>query len=122
MKIKLDENMPARLAHVLQQLGHDADTVPGEGISGSSDETVWHAAQEAQRFLITQDLDFSDMRRFDSGSHHGILLVRIREPGRDALLKCVEAALAQENLRDWEGCFVVLTEHKIRVYRRHGSG
>jgi hypothetical protein len=34
-------------------------------------------AQRAGRFLVTQDLDFSDVRRFEPGSHHGLLLVRL---------------------------------------------
>jgi predicted nuclease of predicted toxin-antitoxin system len=92
MKIKLDENMPLRLAEVLRRLGHDTDTVPKEGLAGRCDEAVWHAAQESGRFLITQDLDFSDTRRFAPGTRQGILLVRLREPGRNALLRHVEAA------------------------------
>jgi predicted nuclease of predicted toxin-antitoxin system len=117
MRIKLDENMPVRLAEIIRQLGHDADTVLGEGLSGGSDDAVWKAAQEAGRFFITQDLDFSDLRRFEPGKHYGILLVRLREPGRNALVKYVEAAFSQENVTIWQGCFVILTEHKLRVYR-----
>jgi predicted nuclease of predicted toxin-antitoxin system len=43
-----------------------------------ADCEVWEAAQRDERFLITQDLDFSDVRRFVPGSHRGILLVRLR--------------------------------------------
>jgi hypothetical protein len=35
MKIKLDENIPVRLAGMLAPLGHDADTVFGEALAGS---------------------------------------------------------------------------------------
>lgn len=31
MQIKLDENLPADLAEILIELGHDVDTVPDEG-------------------------------------------------------------------------------------------
>jgi predicted nuclease of predicted toxin-antitoxin system len=64
MKIKLDENLPAILADILDQLGHETDTVPSEGLAGSDDPHIWEAAQRAGRFLITQDLDFSDIRKF----------------------------------------------------------
>ena len=67
MKIKLDENLPRGLVEVLQRQGHDPDTVPQEGLTGRRDESVWKAAQEAGRFLITQDLDFSDARKFAPG-------------------------------------------------------
>ncbi len=73
MKIKLDENMPESLAEQLGQLGHDVHTVPSEAPSGEKDARIWSAARSEQRFLITQDLDFSDVRQFTPGTHAGIL-------------------------------------------------
>jgi predicted nuclease of predicted toxin-antitoxin system len=117
MKIKLDENLPSRLVAALGQLGHEVDTVARERLTGRPDITIWRAAQEAGRFLVTQDLDFSDIRRFRPGTHHGLLLVRLREPGRTALLQRVRAAFQTEDEESWSGCFVVVTEHKLRVRR-----
>ncbi len=117
MKIKLDENLPHRLVHLLTKLGHDTDTVPQEGLTGRSDNDVWTAAQTAQRFLITQDLDFSDIRRFAPGTHHGLLLVRLRAPGRNALAQRVHAVFQTEYLELWKRAVVVLTDHKLRVRR-----
>ncbi|HGJ67670.1 TPA: hypothetical protein ENS27_20120 [bacterium] len=91
MKIKLDENMPYGLVDVLSQMGHDVDTVPQEGLAGYDDTKVWSMAQKEGRFLITQDLDFSDIRRFMPGTHHGLLIVRLREPGRNSLLEKVRS-------------------------------
>ena len=68
MKIKLDENLPVRLTVVLASLHHDVHTVAEEHLSGGSDRDVWEAAQRDDRFLITQDLDFSDLRRFVPGN------------------------------------------------------
>ncbi len=115
MNIKLDENMPAALADVLAQSGHNVDTVPQEGMAGRVDEDVWEAAQAGGRFLITQDLDFSDIRRFRPGTHHGLLLVRLRNPGRRALLARVRAVFQDQDVAAWQGAFVVLTERKVRV-------
>ena len=67
MNIKRDENLPERLVPVLTELGHDTDTVRGERLNAQSDPNVWSATQAAQRFFITQDLDFSDMRRYTPG-------------------------------------------------------
>jgi hypothetical protein len=91
VKLKLDENLPASLVQALASLGHDVDTVPAEGLAGRADADVWRAAQGEARLLVTQDLDFSDARRFAPGSHHGILLVRLRAPGRLALADAVLA-------------------------------
>lgn len=117
MLIKLDENLPSRLVDALASLGHQVDTVPDEGLSGRPDEEIWNAAQTVGRFLITQDLDFSDMRRFQPGTHPGILLIRLRNPGRNALFMKVVNLFENEAADTWAGCFVVATERKLRVRR-----
>lgn len=119
MKIKLDENLPQRLAATLSKAGHDVDTVSQEGLQGKKDPAVWQASQAAARFFITQDLDFSDERLFAPGTHHGILVLRLRDPGRNALLHRVLTLFASEDVAQWPGCFVIATDHKIRV--RHAS-
>lgn len=115
MKIKLDENMPAALVADLVALGHDVDTAPDEGLGGKPDSDVWRAAQADERFLITQDLDFSDLRSFAPGTHHGLLLVRLHQPGRSALRVRVRRLFEVEQVDTWRRCFVVATGSKIRV-------
>ena len=78
-RIKPDENLPA-VPGELAALGHDADSVPAENLASRPDADIWAAAQRTRRFLITQDLDFSDIRQFTPGTHHGLLLVRLAQP------------------------------------------
>ena len=106
MNIKLDENLPTVLVARLTALGHDVDTVPQEQLTGKADPLVWEAAQQAERFLITQDLDFSDVRRFQPGTHHGLMLIRLQTPSR--------RRLADLPIRDGQRMGGVL-------YRRNGS-
>jgi predicted nuclease of predicted toxin-antitoxin system len=117
MKIKLDENLPSSLAASLSALQHDVDTVPGEGLRGRADPDIWQAAQTAGRFLITQDLDFSDVRRYVPGTHYGVLLIRLRIPGRRALFRRVRDLFMAEEVESWRGCFLVATDVKLRVRR-----
>ena len=117
MKIKLDENLPTELIPRLAAMNHDVDTVPSEQLAGQDDSSVWRAAQKADRFFITQDLDFSDARRFAPGTHMGILLLRLREPSRRSIVTRLSEVVSLEEFEDWSGCFVVVTEHKIRVRR-----
>ncbi len=116
MKIKLDENMPASLVPALAALGHDVDTVPSEGLAGSDDPSVWTKSQQAGRFLITQDLDFSDLRAFSPGTHEGILLIRLRSPSRRVLYEHVRSIFQAEDAETWRGAFVVSTESKLRIH------
>ena len=116
MKIKLDENLPATLGGILARLGPDADTVVDEGLKGEPDEVVWPAAQDAGRFLVTQDLDFSDIRRFAPGTHRGLVLVRLRMPSQSMLERRVSEAFTEMESNDaWVGAFVVVSDRKVRV-------
>jgi predicted nuclease of predicted toxin-antitoxin system len=117
MRVKLDENLPASLVEPLTELGHDVDTAPGEGLAGHPDADVWTAALSAKRILVTQDLDFSDIRVFAPGTHPGVVLVRLREPGRAALSARILTLFRTAALETWEGCFVVATDRKVRVRR-----
>lgn len=115
MKIKLDENLPTGLVGILTAVGHDVDTVPEEHLAGKPDSDVWQATQDTGRFLITQDLDFSDIRRYQPGTHHGLLLVRLNQPSRRHLIDHVKYVFETERVDLWQQCFVVVTDRKIRV-------
>lgn len=117
MKIKLDENLPFRIAALLNGFGHDVHTLHEEKLLGRTDREVWEAAQTESRFLITQDLDFSDLRQFAPGSHHGILLIRLRSPKSQDLFDRIGQIFMNENITEWAKCFVVATERKIRVLK-----
>jgi len=117
MKIKLDENLPLQLASVLRSLGHDVHTTQDESLVGQPDDKIWEATQRESRFLITQDLDFSDLRKFAPGSHHGILLLRLRWASMQGLIMRIEELFDTENVSDWAGCFIVATAQKVRVLR-----
>lgn len=117
MKIKLDENLPHRLVRFFSDLGHDTDTVVDERLAGREDDAVWEAAQAAGRFLVTQDLDFSDARKYLPGTHHGLLLVRLAQPSRQALYDRLTTLFATEAVEAWRGCIVSVTHRKVRIKR-----
>jgi predicted nuclease of predicted toxin-antitoxin system len=117
VKLKLDENLPESLVGELQALSHAADNVRQEGLAGCADPDVWAATQAEGRFLLTQDLDFSDVRQFQPGTHFGILLVRLPDAGRLELIRRIVELFRTEDVESWPGCFVVLSGHKLRVLR-----
>jgi predicted nuclease of predicted toxin-antitoxin system len=86
-------------------------------MAGYPDFDIWERAQQEGRFLITQDLDFSDVERFRPGKHHGLLLVRLRSPGRSALTRKIRKLFETEDVSALQRCFVVLTDRKMRIRR-----
>lgn len=117
MKVKLDENIPAEVGDLFARQGHDAHTVAHESLTGSDDPTVLAAAQREGRVLITQDLDFSDLRRYSPGTHPGIILFRLREPSRRRLTERMAQILKLQEIESWTGCFVVVGDSKLRIRR-----
>jgi len=117
MKIKLDENLPAELVDLLSVRQHDVHTVPGEQLTGRNDDAIFPAAFAENRLLITQDLDFSDIRRFKPGTHPGIVLIRLRDPNRRKLIERMKQMLQEENIETWAACFVVIGDIRLRVIR-----
>jgi predicted nuclease of predicted toxin-antitoxin system len=101
----------------LIRLGHDVDTTHDERLDGLPDTAAWDAAQRAGRYLVTQDLDFSDARRYVPGTHCGLLLVRMGDPGREMPLARIRDIFQTEAVESWAGCVVSATEIKIRVRR-----
>jgi predicted nuclease of predicted toxin-antitoxin system len=117
MKIKLDENVTCGVVPALKKFGHDVQTTIEEGLTGKPDSEIWSAAQSEQRFLITQDMDFSDARKYAPGKRHGILLLRLHSPNQTEIISRLAELIANEDTESWRSCFVVATEHKVRVLR-----
>ena len=92
-----DQVVSPRMDYLRRQ-GHDVDTVLDENLQGHADPEIWRAAQAEQRFLITQDLDFSDVRYFQPDTHAGLLLVRLQEPGRLALTRKIPSLFTHEDV------------------------
>jgi predicted nuclease of predicted toxin-antitoxin system len=117
VKIKLDENIPHGVRDRFAGQELDIETVIDEGLGGRPDTEVWAAAQAEGRFLVTQDLDFSDRRKFAPGTHHGLLIVRLPDGEQWRIGDYVTAWLSSPDLATWAGCFVVATPTKVRVLR-----
>ena len=117
MKLKLDENVPRSAASRLSALGFDVATVLEEALGGRSDADVLAAVQPEGRALVTQDLDFADVRSFAPGTHAGIVLVRLPVQEQWRLADWLVAWFSADDARTWAGCFVVATPTKVRVRR-----
>ena len=117
MKLKLDENMPADLAALLEEAGHDVEDVVGEGLGGKVDEVIIEAATEEERILLTFDLDFADVRRFPPGTHHGIVVFRLQDQRWKTLERPVRRLLKEQHLEDLRLGLAIVDETRIRFRR-----
>lgn len=117
MQVKLDENLANIHANFLRQAGYNCDRVTDEGLSGATDDIVWQEVVREERFFITLDLDFSDIRKFPPGTHPDILLLRPSSRSRQAVLTLLTRVVNKYFLEDLRGCFVVVDERQTRIRR-----
>jgi hypothetical protein len=68
-------------------------------------------------FLLPLDLGFSDVRRYAPGTHPGILLLRPRRKGRNAVSNVLRRVLMERRLETLAGCLAVADESRTRVRR-----
>ena len=116
MRFKLDENFDQRLAPLLTEAGHDVDNVLQEGLSGQRDETIYKACRDAQRALITLDLDFSNPFRFPPSSTEGIIVVRPVRPVLPLVRAALMQALSVLKSTSLRGTLWIAEPGRVRVY------
>jgi predicted nuclease of predicted toxin-antitoxin system len=118
MKILVDENIPRVTVDYLRESGHAVRDVRGTVDQGLDDPDLWAVASAEGRFLITTDRGFTEHRR---SPHHGILIVRLRQPNRLRIHNAVLLALSRFPLEDWVGRLVVVRDNTLSVSRYGGS-
>ena len=76
MRIKLDENFGVTVKNLFAKNGFDIMTVRDENLQGIFDGKLFEICKNEHRILITMDLDFSDIKRFNYKESSGIVIIR----------------------------------------------
>ncbi|HEX3034766.1 MAG TPA: DUF5615 family PIN-like protein [Thermodesulfobacteriota bacterium] len=114
MKICVDENIPLVTVLELRKLGHDVLDIRGTPDQSMSDEALWEMAQQEERLLITTDKGFGQHRH---EAHHGILIVRLRQPNEQKTHARAMQAIGQFKEEEWIGLTVVMRDTVQSVWR-----
>jgi predicted nuclease of predicted toxin-antitoxin system len=117
MKILVDENIPRMTVDALRDLGHDVKDLRGTSSQGLLDSDLWRAAMADQRMLVTTDKGFTEYRGVP---HHGILIVRLRQPNRQKIHQTVMYALRRFQDLEWPRLLVVVRDTTLSTSRAGG--
>ncbi len=117
VKAKIDEDLPASIAEMFRDAGHDAMTVGEQGFNGYSDDRLWQEIQHERRVLITADIAVADPRAHPPGTHAGIVLFRLDDESREAYLALARLLLAWPDIENLHGAITVVTPTRIRSRR-----
>ena len=115
MKIKVDEDLPKRVADLLRENGYQADSVVEQGMAGWKDAELWHKIQTESRFLVTSDKGFADIRVYPPGTHVGVLLLRPDQDGIRPTIELIERVLQSYDLNTLARTTTVVTPRNVRV-------
>jgi predicted nuclease of predicted toxin-antitoxin system len=115
LKLLVDENLSARHARTVRDLGHDAVSVVELGLSGAEDSAVRNAAIEHGRVLLTLDADFANILRFPPGETPGVVRLRVHPAIEESIDAAIRFAIPRLDSMDLQGKLAVVHERNIRI-------
>jgi predicted nuclease of predicted toxin-antitoxin system len=117
LKIKVDENIGRSGVDLLRRAGHDAMTVPEQGLSGTADETLFQICVSEGRTLITLDRDFGQVPRFPPKRSAGIVILELGAPATLTLLQDrMREFLTLAATRSVDGELWIVEAGRVRVH------
>lgn len=116
MKLKLDENLDARLAATLREAGHEAATVAGQGLSGLDDEALFTLCKAEGRVLVTLDLDFANVFRYSPSESPGLVVLRGPNQHFATMRLLVETLITGLRAKTPEGRRWIVEPGRLRVH------
>jgi predicted nuclease of predicted toxin-antitoxin system len=117
VRIKVDEDLPKAAVQMLRDQGYEAASVVEQGMGGLKDPPLWQAVQTEQRFLVTADKGFADIRFYAPGSHAGVLLLRPDQDGIRPVIELLERVLSSYDLEALAKTVTVVTPRGVRIRR-----
>jgi len=115
VKFKIDENLPGELVADLRELGHDAETVFDEQLSGAKDPVLMKVVAAEKRILFTLDKGVANLKQYPIDNHAGVVLFRPARSGRRVVLAFIRERLRGLLELDLRDRLTVVGPTRIRV-------
>ena len=115
MKFKIDENLPVEYVDILVDAGHDATSVFSQNLQGRPDSQIIDACQAENRSLITQDLDFADIRSYPPENYPGLAVLRLSKQDKYSLIEALQRVLPSFESEALRGRLWIIEDQRIRI-------
>jgi len=115
----IDEDMPRSTGRILQERGYAVKDIRDYDLRGAKDDVIYQFAQDEQAVFITADMGFSNILRYPTGSHFGIVIARFPSEmsTKEINLQMVEQ-LKSLTEQDFKGNLIIIEPGNIRVRKR----
>lgn len=119
MRFLLDANLPRSAAEPFRARGHDVADVRDIGLGSASDAQIADHARAEDRFLVTRDFDFADVRNYAPATFRGILVVSLPDGSTAGEIKTLLATFLDSYALGSEapGSLLILQRNRLRVRR-----
>ncbi len=118
MTIFIDENIPKRVARYIKSLDHEVIDIRSTDLEGSSDIKLFTEAQKHKALFITTDRDFFTTIPFLFESHHGIIVVSLKQPNSEELLSRIKWAFDNLSINDIDSTVILLKDDHYTIYKK----
>lgn len=78
---------------------------------------MFASAQDAGRLLVTLDRGFGDIRRYEPGTHAGIVVLRLPDESAAAVVRVLRRVMVQHDLADLSGTIAIVEPARLRIRR-----
>ena len=118
MKFKLDENFGTRTQQIFLAAGYEVKTVREQGFQGAPDKDIFQKCSSEKRFLVTLDLDFSDVMRFPPKESSGIVVIRVpQNPSLSLLEQLIREFLQALRKEKMQNKLWIVEVGRIRIHQ-----
>ena len=115
MRLLADVHISPRTVEFLSALGHDVvrvgETLPAQ----ASDETIVSYADEDDRFILTQDLDFSAIIALTGRSSPSLISLRLSSSRIEYVNTILQKVLTDVEDHLVRGAIVTIEDQRVRV-------
>ena len=115
MKFLLDENFPKSAEKLLIELGHQVIDIRGTELQGIDDFRLFELAQENVAVLLTTDRDFYHTVPLRYPNHHGVIVIALKQPNRNATLAKLRWIVSQDFIETIDSTIYLLRDRSYRV-------
>jgi predicted nuclease of predicted toxin-antitoxin system len=116
LRFKLDENLHALAAHILQEAGYDAVTVNEQAMGGCLDDLISNTCVREGRCIVTMDLHFSNILVFPPKEYAGIVVLRHPRMRLNAILALIHQFVDALKSRSPAGELWIVEPGRIRIH------
>ena len=115
MKLFTDECVYQITVEALRSWGHNVVTTQEQNLAGEVDDVQLQEAIKQGRILITNDLDFSNIRRYPLANHCGIIVLKIRPRILNEVHAVLRTLLDRSSQEGLHQSLVIIDRNKYRI-------